>query len=740
MTLAGEIDQRRSPLSRPETRIEAANILATVVNRFSTDEPMRFGRSQVRNYSDYSDVVRNAGQYNAWMGAHVPTTQRNYDANKDFWDSAVRDFFSGELQPSAPNATHYHADFISPSWSRSIDRVAQAGPHIFYNDERYMGRPIGEHRPSYPMAAPTIARQRPGLPNPMADFNRQELAAIAPRLPATPQQMQAAKARPPVPSAGPPLAERSLGATRSGITLGPNTQPLETLSSGAREMVRHVQERSGLPRITINHGYRSDADHRRLQAAGLRPASGSQHRTGNALDFSVAGLSSNDAARMLDAAIYGGAREIGASPITSTTGLLHAGLPRDPAAPGNGYRSWGYPRDGRDAAPWVNESSNYRDLQRGRQYFRQGTPTPRDTALSRSPQSTFPSRPSTPSGLSGAPRTPQRAETTPRLSEMSSHQSDKPAAPVFAPINKSPSSFPARPSMGQGGLPAAQISPADAMRAQADAIQRETARPGVPTARISRPALPPQRAPQITSRFPARPTAPPQLPRTPSRAPVTPPQIPANVMAQQYGMRALESAPSLPQVPQVPNPVPSPVVPPTVPDPVARPSTLPQFGTVPNPMARPGHFGPNVGPIASPRPRTRARQVPNPMAAPQRPGGLLQAFSGFNDWAGGMIGGVNNALNQFAGPAAQQRFASQPTRYAGGLVLPPQPTSTRPKSSGGSGKSSSFPSGGNSKKSGGSGYSRGYNKGNGSRSYGSKSNKSKSGVGGYFGGGGGFTW
>ena len=39
---------------------------------------------------------------------------------------------SGTVDPSIGNATHYHADYVSPWWSPKLEKVASIGNHIFY--------------------------------------------------------------------------------------------------------------------------------------------------------------------------------------------------------------------------------------------------------------------------------------------------------------------------------------------------------------------------------------------------------------------------------------------------------------------------------------------------------------------------------------------------------------------------------------------------------------------------------
>lgn len=42
-------------------------------------------------------------------------------------------------------ATHYHADWVLPYWSSSLDRIARIGPHIFYRWTGWWGKPSAFH-------------------------------------------------------------------------------------------------------------------------------------------------------------------------------------------------------------------------------------------------------------------------------------------------------------------------------------------------------------------------------------------------------------------------------------------------------------------------------------------------------------------------------------------------------------------------------------------------------------------
>lgn len=59
------------------------------------------------------------------------------------WDqarSAARRALAGYVDASVGGATHYHADWVVPSWRDSMTKVARVGPHLFYVPGRSAGR------------------------------------------------------------------------------------------------------------------------------------------------------------------------------------------------------------------------------------------------------------------------------------------------------------------------------------------------------------------------------------------------------------------------------------------------------------------------------------------------------------------------------------------------------------------------------------------------------------------------
>ena len=140
LTLAGEIDPRLSPWSDPKTRTEAANIIATIENRFDIGTPRAFGASKTKNYGSRSDVVKQNSQYSTWNDARSRATARaNYTRFKDEIDKVVEDFEKGKVAPTRPDATHYYAPEAmkaltgrpNPAWAPSLDSRMRQGAHVF---------------------------------------------------------------------------------------------------------------------------------------------------------------------------------------------------------------------------------------------------------------------------------------------------------------------------------------------------------------------------------------------------------------------------------------------------------------------------------------------------------------------------------------------------------------------------------------------------------------------------------
>ena len=59
------------------------------------------------------------------------------------WLRAVnlaREALNGSVDANVSQATHFHANYVTPGWSKQLERVSQVGPHIFYKWAGARGR------------------------------------------------------------------------------------------------------------------------------------------------------------------------------------------------------------------------------------------------------------------------------------------------------------------------------------------------------------------------------------------------------------------------------------------------------------------------------------------------------------------------------------------------------------------------------------------------------------------------
>ncbi len=140
-------------------------------------------------------------------------------------ETIARDALSGFVDSSVGEATHYHADYVTPRWAPLLAKVAQIGQHIFYRWPGAWGQPsafVGHYagEPSDPLS------MRPP----------QQVAAVAgPGLAAT-----TAEAGPPVARA--PNDVGGLLDTSKGWTL--HIQGLDDGDSTAAKLIA-AQQRGG---------------------------------------------------------------------------------------------------------------------------------------------------------------------------------------------------------------------------------------------------------------------------------------------------------------------------------------------------------------------------------------------------------------------------------------------------------------------------------------------------------------
>lgn len=142
LTLAGEIDSRLSPLDSDEGRRNAANILASIENRFGSQRAGSFGKNV--DYTDRRDVVYQPKQFSTFnddYGKRI--AEGNFALAPDTFRGFVDDFYSGKLRPDDYSITHYvNPSIAKPSWTNVMDEKANVGGHSFLSNDIY-GNIIG---------------------------------------------------------------------------------------------------------------------------------------------------------------------------------------------------------------------------------------------------------------------------------------------------------------------------------------------------------------------------------------------------------------------------------------------------------------------------------------------------------------------------------------------------------------------------------------------------------------------
>lgn len=96
---------------------------------------------------------------------------------------------AGSVYGGVGHATHYHADWVVPYWSSSLDRVAKIGAHIFYQIGGPAGRP-GAFTAAYAGFEPAFSRAglNIGVPSDgVVELETQSQRAVATALPLPPE-------------------------------------------------------------------------------------------------------------------------------------------------------------------------------------------------------------------------------------------------------------------------------------------------------------------------------------------------------------------------------------------------------------------------------------------------------------------------------------------------------------------------------------------------------------------------
>ena len=129
------------------------NCLTTAVYFEARSEPLLgqlavatvvLNRVKSTHYSICGVVYRGASNFNACQFSFACEGKADMVDDADAWREALEisklvvandsKTYSVVLDNLA-TATNYHADYVDPRWSRSLNRVAKIGRHIFYSRE-----------------------------------------------------------------------------------------------------------------------------------------------------------------------------------------------------------------------------------------------------------------------------------------------------------------------------------------------------------------------------------------------------------------------------------------------------------------------------------------------------------------------------------------------------------------------------------------------------------------------------
>jgi spore germination cell wall hydrolase CwlJ-like protein len=117
--------------ARGEPLVGQEMVAKVVVNRATS----RYYPDTVCEVVYQNDHRRNACQF-SFACDDIPDRIREPQAYEIALDVAANalscDLKCRILKSFADRSTHYHADFVSPSWSKKLAKTAQIGRHIFY--------------------------------------------------------------------------------------------------------------------------------------------------------------------------------------------------------------------------------------------------------------------------------------------------------------------------------------------------------------------------------------------------------------------------------------------------------------------------------------------------------------------------------------------------------------------------------------------------------------------------------
>ncbi len=76
----------------------------------------------------------------------------------------------GTIPPLVGDATNYHADYVSPYWAPSLERVAKIGLHVFYRRPGSVAATVGSGLSPTGISAPEASASKKSPPEPFAPW------------------------------------------------------------------------------------------------------------------------------------------------------------------------------------------------------------------------------------------------------------------------------------------------------------------------------------------------------------------------------------------------------------------------------------------------------------------------------------------------------------------------------------------------------------------------------------------
>lgn len=118
---------------------------ATTKAQFRKDDMLAIGqvvlnRIEDKRYPDtVCDVVYQRKQF-SWTNSkrlrtvNLPKLNKLEQEAYAQAEAVALEILSGEYVAPVADATHYHADYVKPRWTKKMSRLAKVGVHIYYKD------------------------------------------------------------------------------------------------------------------------------------------------------------------------------------------------------------------------------------------------------------------------------------------------------------------------------------------------------------------------------------------------------------------------------------------------------------------------------------------------------------------------------------------------------------------------------------------------------------------------------